>query len=77
MTQDAPKVISEMPRVEYLLRKLLAHRLTGPLGYYDDAELQDNSQLPFIDFLRDHPKDIELKLAERATRSASASKTCQ
>lgn len=55
-------------RTDYLLRRLLAIRIAGPLGYFDDGELQDNSRLPHIDFLRDSPKDIELKLAERAAR---------
>ncbi len=59
------RAIAGMPRTEYLLRRLLAHRVAGAGGYFDDGELQDNSRLPFIDFLRDHPKDIELKLIER------------
>jgi len=58
-------VIAGMPRVEYMLRRLLALRLSGSTGYFDDGELQDNSKRPSIDFLRDHPKDIDLKLAER------------
>jgi hypothetical protein len=62
---DARTVIAGMPRVEYMLRRLLALRLFGSTGYFDDGELQDNSKRPSIDFLRDHPKDIELKLAER------------
>jgi hypothetical protein len=64
-TTDASTVIEEMPRVEYMLRRLLALRLFGSTGYFDDGELQDNSKTPSIDFLRDHPKDIEIKLAER------------
>jgi hypothetical protein len=56
-------------RVELLLRRLLAHRVAGPLGYYDDGELQDGTDTPSIDFLRDHPKDIELKLIERGSKA--------
>jgi hypothetical protein len=68
--QPAPD--SKPTRVEYLLRRLLAHRVAGVRGYYDDGELQDTTMHPFIDFLRDHPKGIELKLGERG-RAAAAS----
>lgn len=62
-------------RVELLLRRLLAHRVAGHLGYYDDGELQDGTDTPSIDFLRDHPKDIELKLFERGKKARPPSPT--
>ena len=54
---------------EHKLRRMLAYRIAGHLGYYDDGELQDNSQHPSIDFLRDTPDDIERKLRERWTKT--------
>ncbi len=67
--RDAAEEIAAMSRTEYLLRRLLATRLSGRMGYFDDGELQDNSRLPAIDYLRDHPKDIELALAQRSIQS--------
>ena len=74
---DARTAIAGMPRVEYMLRRLLALRLFGSTGYFDDGELQDNSRRPSIDFLRDHPKDIELKLAERRLQPNTISTNTQ
>ena len=53
------------------LRKLLAVRVAGAALYTDDGELQDNSQIPAIDFYRDSLQEIERKLKERAVRKAS------
>jgi hypothetical protein len=72
-----PTSTPEIPRVEFLLRRLLAHRLAGSKGYYDDGELQDSSRFPFIDYLRDHPEDIELKLAERSLKPTTKMKIFQ
>lgn len=69
--KEAAEKIAGMPRTEYLLRRLLAHRLAGVRGYFDDGELQDSSRAPAIDYLRDHPKDIELKLIERNLRDVT------
>ena len=33
-----------------LLRELLAYRVAGAALYHDDGELQDNSEIPTIDF---------------------------
>ena len=32
------------------LRRLLCFKIAGSKGYYDDGELQDNTEKPFIDF---------------------------
>jgi hypothetical protein len=47
------------------LRRLLADYVGHPLLYRDDGELQDSSEYPFIDFLRDAPEEIQRKLMER------------
>lgn len=65
--EEEPRV-QTMPMVERLLRKLLAHQVAGTRGYYDDGELQDNNEVPSIDFLRDHPNDIEMKLFRRGNK---------
>ncbi|QVD49279.1 hypothetical protein LUCX_209 [Xanthomonas phage vB_XciM_LucasX] len=48
-----------------ILRRLLAARVGQSFLYTDDGELQDNSTLPTIDFIRDRAEDIEIKLNER------------
>lgn len=55
-----------------LLRKLLALRYAGTNLYADDGELQDNSELPSIDFLRDAPHAIHRKMIERTERKLRA-----
>jgi len=54
---------------EYKLRKLLAIQCAGEFLYHDDGELQDNRYYPFIDFLRDSPDAIELKMRLRVIPS--------
>ncbi len=56
-----------------ILRELLAIRVAGlPKLYSDDGELQDNSQVPFIDFRRDSAALIRRKLVERSRRRLAA-----
>jgi hypothetical protein len=47
------------------LRTLLASAYAGATLYADDGELQDNSRHPLIDFKRDTPEEISLKMRER------------
>lgn len=47
------------------LRAFLMRTVGGILPYTDDGELQDNSQHPSIDFLRDSVAQITAKLARR------------
>lgn len=56
---------------ELTLRRLLAVQVAGAALYCDDGELQDNSMLPYIDFLRDSPSEIEAKLRQRNQVSRS------
>lgn len=62
----AEQFMQPKARYEKILRKLLAVRVAGAFGYYDDGELQDSTTAPFIDFLRDSPEEIERKLIERS-----------
>lgn len=48
------------------LRKLLCSSIAGRAAYTDDGELQDSSVFPFIDFLRDTPQEITVKLCRRS-----------
>ena len=57
--------LDEARRDAELLRSLLAMRAAGALLYDDDGELQDNTQMPYIDFKRDAPGEIHRKLRER------------
>lgn len=59
---------AHMPAGERKLRQLLARSYAGRLGYFDGGELQDNSAMPYIDFLRDEPEVIEQKMKERTLR---------
>ena len=47
------------------LRTLLAFSYGGTAIYADDGELQDSRALPLIDFKRDAPELIELKMRQR------------
>lgn len=60
-----------MSEDEHKLRLLLAFKCTGIIeGYFDDGEMQDNSEPPFIDYLRDKPQVISEKLFKRAQQKA-------
>ena len=48
------------------LRRMLAMRVGGATLYVDDGELSDASDTPAIDFRRDSPELIRLKLQDRA-----------
>lgn len=50
------------------LRRLLAFHVCGTLLYTDDDELQDNTEMPVIDFKRDSALEISRKLYERNKR---------
>ena len=50
---------------EFILRRLLAVRYAGAVLYTNDGELEDNYEVPFIDFLRDLPSEIEAKIYQR------------
>jgi hypothetical protein len=54
-----------MTKTELELRRLLAIHATGSSLYCDDGELQDCTKYPFIDFLRDSPELIRLKIQQR------------
>lgn len=51
---------------ERKLRALLAINYSGAKLYGDDGELSDSSVMPFIDFLRDTPDEIERNIIERS-----------
>lgn len=55
----------ELEHENRVLRSMLAHRVAGAGLYRDDGELQDNTALPCIDFLRDTPQEIQAKLIKR------------
>lgn len=64
MTVELPKLSQD----EFILRSLVASG-HGSLGMYrDDGELQDCFEQPFIDFMRDSPSEILLKINERALK---------
>lgn len=63
-----------MPDTELKLRRLLAFSYGGPALYADDGELQDGSELPAIDFLRDSPDTIRHKMQERGINRYNALK---
>lgn len=51
---------------EMLLRRMLACAYCPPtLLYSADGELQDNRSQPCIDFKRDTPQEIHVKMGER------------
>jgi hypothetical protein len=67
------EVYSSVTNENILLRRLLAIRVTGVSKLYvDDGELQDNSELPAIDFKRDSADLIQQKLVERSQRKFEA-----
>lgn len=57
-----------MDKNELMLRRLLAGQVAGALLYADDGELQDTTNFPYIDFLRDSPEEIQRKLLARTLR---------
>jgi hypothetical protein len=62
---DATQTLREQAVEIQQLRQLLAVRVAGALLYADDGELQDNTQMPCIDFRLDAPNEIQRKLQER------------
>jgi hypothetical protein len=59
--------VEEIQKDAAHMRMLLAVRCAPlPELYTDDGELQDNSEIPFIDFKRDTAAKIEAKLRQRA-----------
>lgn len=62
---SAAEIVAAMPDTEYRLRVMLALAAAGSRGYYDDGELQDNGEHPYIDYLRDSPEAIKAKYDER------------
>lgn len=57
---------SEPSEEERILRELIANRVAGHKLYRDDGELQDNSEVPYIDFKRDSARQIDEKLSKRS-----------
>lgn len=58
---------------EKRLRILLARQVG--ITYGDDGELQNAAAVPWIDFKRDSPEDIEAKLLERFFRRQALTNT--
>ena len=52
-------------RENLALRRMLCVAHAGAEAYMDDGEAQDSRELPFIDFLRDTPAEIQDKLQKR------------
>ena len=68
---DADKArIAELVAEVQALRAMFAVSYAGAMLYTDNGELQDNRELPHIDFLRDALSTIVKKLRERAARAA-------
>ena len=51
------------------LRKMLCVAYVGVAAYMDDGEAQDNTVMPYIDFLRDAPATIRSKMRSRAWKT--------
>lgn len=58
------------------LRKLMCVK-TSQSHYMDDGELQDNSEFPVIDFLRDTPEQIESAWKTRMIKKLEAQTPAQ
>ena len=56
----------DLERENRTLRRLLCFKVAGGKGHYDNGELQDNTEKPFIDFKRDSVNEIEKKLITRS-----------
>ncbi|GAD20906.1 hypothetical protein [Acidovorax sp. MR-S7] len=54
------------------LRRMLCVAHAGALAYMDDGEAQDCREMPWIDFLRDSPAEIQDKLHRRALKQLAA-----
>lgn len=67
-THPTPADRAEQPQAEQELRELLARSVAGAALCADDGELQDNSELPAIDFKRDAPGEIARKLTDRGLK---------
>lgn len=65
---DELRIIEKMAEDERLLRTGWALAYSGSNLYTDDGELQDNSALPHIDWMRDPPITIRNKIETRAIR---------
>lgn len=57
--------VTQSKNREIELRKLLCYQYAGNKAYMDDGCAQDNSRLPFIDFLNDSVEGIKRKMYER------------
>ena len=53
---------------DFKLRALLAITYSGATLYADDGELSCCAMHPFIDFKRDTPEEIALKMQERSIK---------
>ena len=60
---------SEPTANERELRKMLCVAYVGVAAYMDDGEAQDNTVMPYIDFLRDAPATIRSKMRSRAWKT--------
>lgn len=50
------------------LRRLLCLVYAGASAYMDDGEASDSREHPGIDFMRDSPKDILMKMQQRSMK---------
>lgn len=57
--------IRELREENEELRRLLFKYKADTLSYHDDGEMQDNTQVPYIDYKRDLPSQIALKIHNR------------
>jgi hypothetical protein len=64
-----------MTETERQLRILLAAYAGDISMYRDDVEMNDASAFPHIDFMRDHPTDITLKLIDRNLKRMQPTKS--
>lgn len=72
MNSIKSEVLPKMTVQELILRQGWALAYSGvAVLYMDDGELQDNSTLPHIDFMRDAPELIQMKIRQRALKAMS------
>ena len=50
---------------ETIWRRLVALAYAGSVAYWDDGEMQDSTEQPWIDFKRDSATEIDGKIMER------------
>lgn len=72
VTKELADLIEAQERDIRMLRESLAFAYSGRNLYGDDGELQDNSELPCIDYVRDDVSEIRRKIRERGAKRIAA-----